>query len=462
MKYLYQIIYSTLFAVLFIHCNAKEKRVTQHKQTYNTRSNEIKLTIISKLNSFTGFHYFDQFGNLNQIALGKDLNKFKHEEVINSKKPILLYYSTAPQIIPFLLYPGDSLSFEITAEKISIINSVKGVDASIKVPLNYSIFLYESVMSKVPINKRERFLDSCYLITNKALIQNETEENKPIIDYYLKAAIYTYLQNKLIRKSVDKSPDLKKYIDSISSIVNDETFCYSQEHKKLVRTYSMTLWGNDYKDEKHHRKIYDSSRQYYQGDVRNFKLFDELKAMRSQKSIYYNDYRKLFLDDCSNQDLNLFVQSNFKATSGKLDDLLLTYQNKNFKFSEIIDKYKGNVIFIDFWASWCLPCRKEIPFALKLMEKYTNAKFKYVFISIDENFDSWEEAITKEDIIKMPDSYIVSNATESSLIENYQIKSVPRYLLFDKTGKLVNANSIAPSDPKIIQIVNDLMKAVYN
>jgi thiol-disulfide isomerase/thioredoxin len=313
-------------------------------------------------------------------------------------------------------------------------------------------------MSKVPINKRERFLDSCYLITKTVLIQNETEENKPIIDYYLKADIYTYLQYTLIRKSVDKSPDLKKYIDSISSIVNDETFCYSQEHKNLVRTYSMALWGNDYKDEKHHRKIYDSSRQYYQGDVRNFKLFDELRSMRSQKSIYYNDYRKLFLDDCSNQDLNLFVQSNFKATSGKLDDLLLTYQNKKYKFSEITAKYKGNVIFIDFWASWCLPCRKEIPFALKLMEKYTNAKFKYVFISIDENFDSWEEAITKEDIIKMPDSYIVSNATESSLIENYQIKSVPRYLLFDKTGKLVNANSIAPSDPKIVQIVNDLMK----
>lgn len=425
-------------------------------------SDESKSFAILKLTTsksdFAGFHYFDRFGTLHQIAIGKDENKIEHTEQINLSKPFFLYYSVMPNRIPILLVPGDTIQISVNKNKLTISSIYTGVDAALKIPIQYSVFAYESVMTNIPIKRRERFLDSCYDISKEILIKSQNASNKSIIDYYLKSALYEYLQYKLIRKAVDKSDLLKKIMDSVAFIVNDESFCYSQEHKNLVNTFSNIKWGNNFKEITYFKKMYDSSKAYFKGDVRDENLFSTLHGMRASNNPFYNQYRDLFLKDCENKELLGFVHRNFQTSNNILTDSVYTLSKQIKSIKEEISKNTGNVIYIDVWASWCLPCRREIPDAKRVVEKFKKQNFKYFFISIDDNFDSWIEAVQKEGLVNLQNSYIIRNGNNSSFIRDYHITTIPRYMLIDKKGNFVSTNAKRPSDAKLIDEIEKLLK----
>nr|NQU92554.1 TlpA family protein disulfide reductase [Bacteroidota bacterium] len=68
-------------------------------------------------------------------------------------------------------------------------------------------------------------------------------------------------------------------------------------------------------------------------------------------------------------------------------------QYLNTTFEDIVKKYKGNVIYIDFWASWCKPCLEQIPFVKELQRTYKEEKIVFMFISLDCNTYTWNQLI---------------------------------------------------------------------
>lgn len=62
-----------------------------------------------------------------------------------------------------------------------------------------------------------------------------------------------------------------------------------------------------------------------------------------------------------------------------------------------IESFSGNLLIIDFWATWCVPCLKEAPLFKKVAEKYKNSNAKFISISIDQDFLDWQNYILKND-----------------------------------------------------------------
>ena len=133
---------------------------------------------------------------------------------------------------------------------------------------------------------------------------------------------------------------------------------------------------------------------------------------------------------------------------------LYDVDKKVFDFKEITAKHK--VTYVDFWASWCGPCRGEMPASQQLRETYKDKDVNFVYISLDEEASDWTDANAK---FALPSghSFLIPRASESAIPAQFNLNSIPRYLLIDSTGTVVDDNAPRPSESSRIRETLDRM-----
>jgi thiol-disulfide isomerase/thioredoxin len=104
-----------------------------------------------------------------------------------------------------------------------------------------------------------------------------------------------------------------------------------------------------------------------------------------------------------------------------------------------LDDYEGKVILLDFWASWCGPCRKENPNIVEAYGKYKNSKFNngkgfvVLSVSLDRAEQPWKDAIVKDDL--QWDGHVWDK--ENEVTRKYNVRSIPHSFLIDGNGIIV-------------------------
>ncbi|MBA9077598.1 TlpA family protein disulfide reductase [Rufibacter quisquiliarum] len=147
--------------------------------------------------------------------------------------------------------------------------------------------------------------------------------------------------------------------------------------------------------------------------------------------------RKLFLDYLVSYRNKKEIYAMPVAFVGKkLNDFARNNQNG----AQISSKsLRGKVVLIDFWASWCRPCREESPYLVKARKDYAPKGFEILAVSIDEDTEKWKKAIMKDgtaDFVHVIDTL----AWKSDLVKQYDIKGIPFNLLVNKEGTIVAQN----------------------
>ena len=96
--------------------------------------------------------------------------------------------------------------------------------------------------------------------------------------------------------------------------------------------------------------------------------------------------------------------------------------------------FRGKFLVIDFWASWCGPCRNEIPVVKKAYDKYHAKGVEFLSVSIDKNDKKWREAMEEE---KMPWAQVLAPEAGKGVMKSYQFSGIPFIILLDQEGKIV-------------------------
>lgn len=125
----------------------------------------------------------------------------------------------------------------------------------------------------------------------------------------------------------------------------------------------------------------------------------------------------------------------------------------------VIAQNRGKVIYVDFWASWCGPCRAQMPDAQKLRERYRGKDVAFVYLALNDVQERWLEAVREEHLNDACcQNYIITNPKRARFIEEHRITGIPRFMLFDRQGKLVDNDAPRPVNPKIVSAIDDLLK----
>ena len=132
----------------------------------------------------------------------------------------------------------------------------------------------------------------------------------------------------------------------------------------------------------------------------------------------------------------------------------LNFKGGNSKLSD----FKGKYVYIDVWATWCGPCRAEIPFLKKVEEKYHDKNIAFVSISVDvdKDLEKWKKFVEEKQLGGI--QLFADKNWNSDFIKSFSINSIPRFLLIDPTGKVVSADAARPSSPKLQEELDRLLK----
>jgi thiol-disulfide isomerase/thioredoxin len=112
--------------------------------------------------------------------------------------------------------------------------------------------------------------------------------------------------------------------------------------------------------------------------------------------------------------------------------------------AKLAQKHAGKVVYIDFWAPWCGPCKSEFPYAPQLKKNFAGKDVVFVYICGSGEKDSWENCIKQFKV--NGDHYYIEAKTYNGLQEKYSINSIPRFMIMDKQGKIVDFSSSRPSN----------------
>lgn len=397
--------------------------------------------------------------------------------------------------IPILVAPGDIIKVKIDKTNNRKPVTFDGAKAKIN---NEFYHLFKAISEfNIPPDSLEHYLNTYTPEEFKSKIRSEENRISSFLNIYSKTNVLEkelvgwfeiYVKFKALNYLIYpynykwKEFNIKlNYWDFLDeSLINNDKAINCSEYYKFAGNYSTYLYNIE--------GIFSATKIYYENDWSNYYnisidsfdakgngiMYDILIA----KSIYrfmkvdYKSYKGMETQ-LHNRIENLFIknliyneQLNFynKLDTTKLSENINIYDYRNEAKSPdllrlLTSKYKGKVIYVDNWASWCRPCIEEMPYSVHLQEDYVNEDVVFVYLCQPDKYknDRAESIILENQIpgehylmnqeLANPTFYIFRNGG-----------SVPSYLLINKNGEVVDNNAPRPSSKEIRGKLNELLK----
>lgn len=294
-------------------------------------------------------------------------------------------------------------------------------------------------------------------------------EQRAHIDY-IRRSIFIHIARQLSRK--EKLPEdwQRELTEVINSSVNGD---YLRSYRgigffvnDLVMMQFTNLENGDLKEIKDYASfLFDRYRKFFTGDNLQYMQAqliyeDEFQGSKTPSiPQLYETYRAEFPNSPFLNVLEPGIKENLRFQNSRITDKdyhILTCDSTITSLEDAVKPFKGKVVYIDVWATWCGPCLKEFQYLPALKEKAHNMDVVYLYISIDrpEERKKWEKTIAYHQLkgYHLLVNEKLGKSLYTELGNERQILSIPCFVIIDKTGKIAIRHAAAPSEPeKVIE-----------
>ncbi len=252
----------------------------------------------------------------------------------------------------------------------------------------------------------------------------------PNNSYHMMFDDYTNLVNKYVMNKVSKVVNL----DELQEQPAGERF------SQMFSVIDSTISNPEIRDYLKHNELIDELQ---------FGKFYELSSIVDS-----------FLAGCKTDGykhkISVIYNNKMKLAPGKPAPAF-QYKDINGKLVSLAD-FKGKLVYIDFWATWCGPCKYELPYLEKLQEAYKGKKIVFISMSLDDDMAAWENKVKGE---KMKGVQLhADGAWASDAAVGYQIKGIPTFYLIDANGNILMPNAPRPSSKEIKPLIDENLKKI--
>ncbi|WP_298156301.1 TlpA disulfide reductase family protein [Flavobacterium sp.] len=176
------------------------------------------------------------------------------------------------------------------------------------------------------------------------------------------------------------------------------------------------------------------------------------------------DFKAAIEKQMSDEAAEIAAQAAQEAEQQKAKEKLVGSASPSFDYvnhkggKTKLEDFKGKYVYVDVWATWCGPCRGEIPFLKKAEEALEGKNIEFVSISIDElkNTDKWKTFVTEKALGGT--QLLADKDWNSDFVRAYGIDGIPRFILIGPDGKIVNPDAPRPSSQQLEQYLNTFLK----
>lgn len=432
-------------------------------------------------------YYRDPF-YINEIILAQSATDSigRFDMKFTLKKNEFVYFQIDNDLFRLYLKTNDSL--EIIANETNILETIKITGNDIydnvflleqqKLELNTIAFSQQQLLTE---NEYVRLIDSLERIGRDFYMNYDKKYISKVVREYLKYNSIYGLHNARWMYTIKYDPqkakivnrevgvDYFKYLDNLN--LEDQTalefpdyrialmrYDYEKIDKNISKSISISLSEQETQKQMF-VKSYDAKKKLFKGNILNYVLTDHIKnRYNSIKSnvIFCDSILKDYDQLCTNETFKLalksYIDNTNKLSKGvAVPDIKL----KDIKGNDVLlSQFKGKLIYIDFWATWCVPCLTNMPDSKLLMDEFKEITFLY--ININDNRKNWEKYL--KDKNESTDIHFYANEfTTTEIYKKFNFKSIPHYILIDKDFKFYDSNAKDPSRVKkdILQLLNN-------
>jgi len=189
-------------------------------------------------------------------------------------------------------------------------------------------------------------------------------------------------------------------------------------------------------------------------DAKKMALGGTLSGLKAASNPLFISYARSYIDQycedspaCKNLETQIKNVQSLVVGAVAPEFTMMNLEGEPVNLSD----FRGKVLLIDFWASWCGPCRRDNPHVVELYNKYKEDGFEILGVSLDKTKSKWEQAVAKDNLTWSHVSDLKGWKNEVAL--TYSVKSIPDTVLLDKEGKIIARKLRGPSlDQKLASI----------
>ena len=179
----------------------------------------------------------------------------------------------------------------------------------------------------------------------------------------------------------------------------------------------------------------------------NLILIDEAGWKHYSKELkdrYTNKYVEITSDSTF---VSKTVTKEIAVSSSQYALALETTDGHVTSLDEVLEMCAGKLVYLDFWASWCGPCIGQIPYSKALHQRLAGQDIVFLYISTDTSRKNWLDSVHEHSDVMSGSYRILDNSAD--FLKAIRLDKIPRYLIFDRTGKLVDPDAPRPSSEDI-------------
>ncbi len=429
-------------------------------------------TIENPLEDFIIVSYIEAIETIRDTAKLDSAGSFIIDIGLN--KPAYYTFHHGRETSAMFLSPGDSLKLTLNPDEFDETIKYEGKGSIINNYLAQS-YLYNESLN---VDYREIFkldeigfiakIDSVYVAV-KDNFEKFLEENEGLDDFFVNMERNKHLYKWAIQLNNypsyhayyaenDSFKVSDNYYDFYSKLnLNDSSLIELPEYinylNGIVRNKTEEIYEKDSVLQEQKNGYNETTLKVIESEFTDPKIKEQLLYSLMTKQVKYygvediDKMMEVFKKNCKNEAFMAKIEEEIvkwdKIAPGKAAPLF-SYPDTEGNMVSLSD-FLGKYVYIDVWATWCGPCRKEIPFMKELEKEFHGKNVVFMSVSVDKEADKekWMNMIMEQEMVGV--QLFADKDWKSSIAEDYMVNSIPRFLLIDREGKIITSRAERPS-----------------